>query len=491
MITVTPNHFAYAALILWPLVSVGLFMTRPLREALLWTVIGGHLLLPVGTEIKFPGVPAFDKNSIPALAALLGCLASAPRASGSNLRFGLAEVLLIALLVGPFITSEFNSDNLVFGPRLLPGVGHYEALSASVAQLIILIPFMLGRRYLRRLEDNRAILRALTLAGLLYTLPMLLEVRLSPQLHNWVYGYFPHSFEQQVRDGGFRPVVFLGHGLRVAFFGMIAILASVALWKTRDRVLPLAPSIVTGWLGLTVLLCKSLGSFIYAVVLAPVIMFMRPRAQIRLAAALVILAVTYPLLRAVDLFPTEGLLSVAQVVSVKREASLKTRFDQEKMLLDRASERPWFGWGRFGRSRIYDANGKDITLSDGQWVITMGSFGLWGFLAEFGLLGLTVLQALRAVQYSKSLREQVFLAALALIVAVGLVDLLPNATINPTSWLFAGALLGRADMLIRVRSKAGARKLGTSQVMRPHIQGNGLQIGAQSVQPSSGPFERG
>ncbi|MDN3275950.1 hypothetical protein QWJ07_16935 [Frankia sp. RB7] len=464
---ITPNYFAYAALALWPLVAIYLFATKPLNQALIWTILGGYLLLPVGTEIKFPGVPAFDKNSIPALISVVGCLVVARRPAGQSGSFGLAEALLAALLVGPFITSEFNSDPLqvggIYGSIVIPGVGHYDALSAAVAQMIVLLPFVLGRRYLGSFEDNRVILRALTLAGLIYTLPMLLEIRLSPQLHAWIYGYFPHSFEQQMRDGGFRPVVFLGHGLRIAFFAMIAILASTALWRCRERVVPAASSVVTGWLSVTLLLCKTLGAFVYAMALAPVIMYVKPRSQVKLAAVLVSLALIYPMLRAAALFPTELLLEAAGVVSVEREASLKTRFDQEKALLDRASERPWFGWGRFGRSRVYDNTGKDVTLSDGHWVITMGSFGIFGFLAEFGLLALTVFRTMGAMRYASSLREQVFLATLALIVAIGLVDLLPNATINPTSWLFAGALLGRAEALRAVQSRQSA----TSRTQRP------------------------
>lgn len=59
---------------------------------------------------------------------------------------------------------------------------------------------------------------------------MLYEVRLSPQLHRIFYGYFPHSFAQQVRGGGFRPVVFLQHGLWVAFFAMMMTVVTFALW---------------------------------------------------------------------------------------------------------------------------------------------------------------------------------------------------------------------------------------------------------------------
>jgi hypothetical protein len=448
----TPNLFAYVALALWPLISLWLFATRSTSHALIWTILGAYLLLPVGTEIKFAGVPALDKDSIPSLVALIGCFAFSRRQVTRN-DSGLATLLLIAMLISPFITSEFNGDTVQIGAMVLPGVGHYDALSASVSQVITLLPFILGRRFLRRTEDSQDIFRILTFAGLIYSLPMLFEVRFSPQLHVWTYGYFPHSFGQQVRDGGFRPVVFLGHGLRVAFFGMTAVLASAALWKAEVRILRLASVGVTVWLSGVLLLCKSLGSLVYAAFVAPCILYMRPRFQIRLAVVLVTIALAYPMLRTMDLVPTKFLLDLAGDVSGDREQSLGMRFDQEQMLLSHASERLWFGWGRFGRSLIYDDYGKDISVTDGHWIITMGTFGLFGFLTEFGLMALPVFRAAGALRYTTSARERIYLAAMAIIVAIGLVDLLPNATNSPLGWLLAGALLGRADALYAARGR--------------------------------------
>ena len=114
-------------------------------------------------------------------------------------------------LVGPFITAELNSDTLVFGNRILPAETHYDALSAVVGQLLFLLPFFLGRHLLRKPIDNAEIMRVLVIAGLLYSLPMLFEIRMSPQLHRWFYGYDSSDFIQAVRDNGFRPMVFMGH----------------------------------------------------------------------------------------------------------------------------------------------------------------------------------------------------------------------------------------------------------------------------------------
>lgn len=474
MVEITPNLFAYASLLLWPLVALTLFAKLPPGQALIWTILGAHLLLPVGTAIKFPAVPALDKETIPNLVALVGCLTLARRFPPVRNRFGLTEIVLAAMLIGPFITSEYNGDAIVIGDgvAILPGVGQYDALSASVSQLLTLLPFLLGRRFLRTPRDNLDILRILSIAGLVYTLPMLLEIRMSPQLHTWIYGYFPHSFEQQFRDGGYRPVVFLGHGLLVAFFAATTVLASVALWKTDTRIFQLPPAGVTAWLGGALLLCKSLGSLLYAFVMAPLILLASPRAQIRLAVVLASISLTYPMLRTTNLVPVDFLLNAASSVSAAREASLQVRFEQEKALLTHASERIWFGWGRYGRGRVYDEYGKDISITDGRWIITLSTFGLFGFLAEFGLMALSVFRAARAWRYTTSARERVYLATLAIIVAVGLLDLLPNASISPWSWLLAGSLLGRCEALYaatRRRPAASASSGSTSLAAPPRI----------------------
>src|SRR5207245_7096325 len=107
--------------------------------------------------------------------------------------------------------------------------------------------------------------------------------------------------------------------------------------------------------------------------------------------------------------------------------------------------RIWFGWGRFGRSRLYDDGGGDITLSDGYWIVTMGQFGLLGFLAKFGLLALSVFRARSALKFANSGEERHLLSALMLIVAVNIFDLVPNAIMGPWTWLLVGSLLGCAE----------------------------------------------
>src|SRR5688572_28711237 len=116
----TPNLFATIALVTWPLVAMVLYKTRPVGQATLWTILGAYLLLPVGTSIKFEMVPQLDKNSIANLGALLGCTLVAGRSLRFSKGFGLVEILILTLLIGPFVTSEFNGDPVIIGGRTLP-----------------------------------------------------------------------------------------------------------------------------------------------------------------------------------------------------------------------------------------------------------------------------------------------------------------------------------------------------------------------------------
>lgn len=152
---------ATIALLLWPVVAIWLYQTRPVGKATLWTILGALLLLPVGAFIKLaPGIPQLDKVSIPNLAALLGCFFFVRRPIRFWNGFGLTEILLLTLLIGPFITSQLNGDEVLSGGRLLPSVGNYDALSAVVAEFIFLIPFFLGRQVLKRSGQRRHLPRS-------------------------------------------------------------------------------------------------------------------------------------------------------------------------------------------------------------------------------------------------------------------------------------------------------------------------------------------
>lgn len=443
----TANWFAYFALISWPLVTILFYKSLPAARATVLTVFCALLVLPSVVSMKIQMIPALDKNSIPTLCALAGCSLVGQRRKRVRYGFGIAECLAIVYVLGPFFTSALNSDTIYAGPRVIPGVGNYDAVSAMLSQLLAVLPFFLGRYFLEDPEDTGTILRTIVAGGLLYSLPMLFEIRMSPQLSNWIYGYFPSSFSTEGRYGGFRPVVFFDNGLALSFFVMSALLASIALWRAKIRFSSLPTVAIPSYLGFVLVLCKSLGALVYAAFAGPLIGWSRPRSCVRVAVLLVSVALLYPVLRTEGFFPDKVLVNIAQQASVERAGSLNTRFEQEQQLLDRSSERPIFGWGRFGRSRVYDEYGKDISLTDGLWIITLGQFGIVGFLSLFGLLALPVIRAASSLKFATSDQDRLFLAALSLIVALGLVEQLPNASLGNWNWLLAGSLLGRVERL--------------------------------------------
>jgi hypothetical protein len=267
-------------------------------------------------------------------------------------------------------------------------------------------------------------------------------------LHLWIYGYSPSDFIQGVRDGGYRPMAFMGHGLTTAFYLMMSVVAGATLWKignVKDKKVFAAES---AFLGTVLVLAKSLASIVYTTVLVPLVLFFSPRFQVRVAQLFVVVALVYPMLRSIDVFPAQLITSAAGLVSNERAESINFRFTNEEELLKRASERWLFGWGRFGRSRIYDPEtGKDLSVTDGRWVITLGQFGMVGFLAEFGIFLLIIFKAASALRVSRTKEEAVLLSALALLLSVTVVNLLPNAALFPWTLLIAGALTGLSESI--------------------------------------------
>ena len=98
-----------------------------------------------------------------------------------------------------------------------------------------------------------------------------------------------------------------------------------------------------------------------------------------------------------------------------------------------------------------------MSVTDGRWIITLGESGLLGFIAEFGLLSLGVFRAASVFRRVDSPVEKLFVSSLSLILAVNLLDLLPNSGLVPWTWLIAGALLGRADALLAQSKSRGAK----------------------------------
>lgn len=459
-----PNTIAYLALLLWPLVVVLMFRRMPIERALIWSVLGGYLLLPPIANFDFPMMPALDKVSIPNLSALFVILVMLRERVELVPRSRAAQMLLLVFLFSPLITVLNNRDPIIFGQMVtelsatrytgvstrdaLQGLRIYDAVAFIGNQIIYILPFFLARQFLASAAAMREVLVALLIAGLIYSVPMLIEARLSPQLNTWIYGFFQHDFGQTIRWGGFRPIVFLQHGLWLAFFTLMCAVAAATLARAAPPAHRPRMVLAAVYLLVMLVLGRSMGPLVHAAMLLPLVLLASPRVQLHVAALLAILTVAYPLLRGAGMVPVDTLLSMAEAFSTERAGSLRFRFDNEDMLLTHASDKPLFGWGGWGRNMVHDMmTGVMLTITDGRWIIVIGTHGWLGYIAEFGLLALPVVMLARESARLPAAAVSPYCAAIALLVGANMIDLLPNATLIPFTWLMAGAILGHAERL--------------------------------------------
>jgi hypothetical protein len=471
------NSFADIVLYSWPIVVYILFQRLPLRDALAWSIVAGYLLLPTRTGFNLPVLPTVDKNLVPALMAGVMCYlvtrqakaaqAIAQRAGSGGVARKLPVAppisfepvrgqwlfwgLMILLFVPPFFTALTNAEPIIQGARYISGLSLYDALSMNSEILFSLIPFFLARRFLASDEAHRVLLKVVVIAALGYSLLALYEVRMSPQLNRTFYGFFPHSFIQHMRGDGFRPLVFLNHGLWLAIFFALSVISAFALFKATEARNKALWFLAGLWLFMVLYLMKSLGAFALALLVVPGVLFLGRKSQLLMVACLAGFVLLFPFARTSGLVPLTPIQNLAESIDPARAQSLNYRLNNEDILLEKASQKPLFGWGGWGRGRVYNERGEDISTTDGYWIIIKGTHGWFGYLGRFGLLCLPLIMmgfAMRRLEFSYAT------TGLAMAMSVGIVDLIPNGTISPVLWLVAGAIMGRYQT---VRGTVSAR----------------------------------
>lgn len=442
-----PNALAYLALIFWPIVALIIKNKAANRSrAVAFAVLVPWLFLPAKTKIDLPGVPAIDKEAIAAVAAFLWFLwrdksyIKLPQDAISKLLF----FGLCLLPIGIILT---NREPLVYGPVVIPPVPYSDFLDLNFRFLCNLyIPFMIGVVVFRTQESQIELLKVLLTLGMVYSLLMLFEVRMSPQLHTKIYGFFPHSFAQTMREGGFRPVVFLGHGLLVALFTTYLAVAAAYFYKNKIKFFVKWPGALCAYFVVLLILCKTYSALIYIMLFLPLVFFFRVRTQLKACAIVVILVFIFPILRINDLVPVQNLSDFVATINENRAQSFQFRLDNEEILLEKANEKPIFGWGGWGRQMLYSKfTGRSISVLDGFWIITFGFLGYLGYLIYYGFYCWPVFLFYR-LSRNKRRDEEDFkvTACLCIMVTIVLIDSIPNAGTSIFTTLIAGAIMGRA-----------------------------------------------
>lgn len=429
-------------LLSWPLIGLGIFGALGPARGLIWTLLVGFLYLPEDYGFDLP-VVFYGKHTAIVLSLVLGVLFTRSRDPEPpevvDPMFGRLVIgLFLLLFVAQAITIFDNRDTLSRFGVIQPGNGPRDLVSFTVNTLIALTPFLLARRWLADPGFHAEFLRALVIMALIYSLFILFERRMSPQLNRWIYGLAPDAWFQHVRGGGFRPMVFLTHGLVVGYLLMSATLAATALARSETGQKRILYGLAAVWLFLVLVLSRNMGALLLTIMFAPAFLVFSRRMIVMAAMAVGLIFMFYPAARQAQIVPTNAFLSAIEAISPPRAQSFAFRLENEDGLLARAFEKPLFGWGGWGRSRVIDERGQDVSVTDGIWIIRLGQFGWIGYICFFGLVTAPL------IFLRRRLPDGVPMATLGLatMAAANLVYMIPNATLDAPAWIIVGALAG-------------------------------------------------
>ena len=422
----------------WIPVVLYLFTRFTPQRAVIISFVAAWLFLPQASY-PLPGLPDYTKMSATCYGILL---ATAIFDSGrfSRFRFGWVDIPMMVWCLAPFLASMSN------------GLGLYDGVAAMLNHIVAWgLPYFLGRLYIDNWTGLRQLAITIFAGGVAYSPLCLLETRISPQLHRMVYGFHVADFSQSIRFGGYRPTVFMQHGLAVGAWMMAATLAGIWLWKTG--VLKTFMGISMKWwvpfMIVVQILVKSTGAYIL-LLLGVLALFaaLKPFKTSVMITLIAILIVSYTSVAASGLITPEArshyMDQLRQFIPADRVGSLEFRLTNEEVLGEKARERVIFGWGGWGRARIYDENGEDISVTDSLWIIAFGNYGLVGLTSFVASMLVPVLAFCWFAYPARTWTHGNVApaAVLMVIVLLFLLDCVLNAMVNPVYTLTCGGISG-------------------------------------------------
>ena len=442
---------AQIVILLWLPIIASIFLIFSPRKAVIIGFLVAWLFLPQRAGFVFPGIPDYTRISATCYSiVLLAFIFDGKRVQ--TFKFSWLDWPMLILCICPFFSSISN------------GLGAYDGFSQTLSQIVQFgLPYFLGRIYLNNLSGLNELAKGIFISGLIYMPLCLYEIRMSPQLHRIVYGYFAHSFAQTVRAEGFRPTVFMIHGLQVGMWMMAVTLIGIWLWQAK--VIKQVWSIPISWLVfalvITFILVKSTAAYLY-LLYGVCILFVAKQFRRSLPLLILIVSISLYLLFAStgNFSPqkAEPVLSViANNISEDRAQSLEFRLENEEILVEKALERAILGWGGWGRNRVYEYNWAgelvDISVTDSLWIITYGTQGLLGLVTLYATFFIPVLIfALKRYPPKYWFHPQIApSAALVVVITLYMLDNTLNSMFNPIFVLICGGITGLAIQVPRKR----------------------------------------
>ena len=448
----TFNIFAVAVLCAWVPVVFLLFAFMPARRAVILSIIFGYLFLP---EVSFTihTLPNINKISLSMVGVILASLCF----DGARLfsfKVRLIDLCVMVLTLSPMATSLSN------------GLGIMDGFSTSLNMLFSWgMAYWIGRAYFGDWSAVRELVNGIIVGGLAYVPFCWWETRMSPMLMWKIYGMASADFRLDnslfgVHLPGFRPNVFLANGLSVTMLMGTCTILAYWTWQTGAPKRILGYS--TGWITFvlfftTVFSCKAVGGIFLMLSGISALALTRYWPKTRVGVlVMMFIAPVYIAVRTAGEWSGDVMVQAANVLSSTRAESLEFRLKNEDLLAAKALERPFLGWGGWSRSHVYDLDDKDITISDGLWIISLGERGFVG-LGAFILMviGSAYLVWRRIPTAFWSDPACSGAVALMVVITVYMVDGIVNATFSPIACISTGAIASTGVIAQRTFSRRG------------------------------------
>ncbi len=404
----------------WIPAVIGIFAVCESRRAVIIAFLAAWLFLPIASY-SIAGFPDYTKMTATCFGVVMATLLFDPSVV-FRFRPSWIDIPMCIWCCVPLATST------------TVGLGLYDGLSISFHHLVAWgLPYLIGRLYFGSQFGLEDLVKAFFIGGLVYVPLCLFESRMSPQLHQMVYGYHQHVFSQTIRYGGFRPTVFMEHGLMVAVWMCSSFLCGIWLWRS-GCLKKLGGIPVWIWLiplGITVILTRSTGA-LSLLLISTCLLFLCSELNLRWPAALLFAApVAWMVARSLGWTP-QPLLYVAALLGEDRLGSLTTRLGQEDEVIGSALETWLFGSGTWHPSGL-----------DQLWLLTLRYHGCVGVIGMFGALLLPfALLLLRTIPSQWKYPSVAPAAVLAFCVMIYVLDGLFNGMVNPIFTMATGGLCG-------------------------------------------------
>jgi len=471
------DQFIIAVLLGYLLIGAGLVVFLGGLRGVMAAIVIGWFFLPPGRGINLPGLPQYTKEFAVSYAILIGVIFSD---STRLLSFKpkLLDIPMLVWISAPLFSSVTN------------GLGYYEGLSGVYFNIFVFgVPYLLGRIYIRTPNDVKTVAIWFVIAGVIAIPFALWESRMSPNLNNMLYGYKFHKDHMTRRLGGYRPTIFMRHGLEVGLWMATSSAVALWLWITSAKKIKIfkyrIPGVAIVLLFATIM-SRSLGSLILLAGTTTTAFVVRTTGFRIALIALVLFPSVYLSIRISNIWAPDQMTAIIRSFDEERAKSLEARLGQELTVSKHALERPLFGWGGQNRFRPVNDDGS-ITPVDGMTTITFGKNGFVGLISFLAVISLPSLLMILRIR-GREITSAIWAPAVGIMLGLAIfsIDMMFNAFYTPLHIIGIGAIASVAVNAKKWQRIMTKQQRITSQQMRDNQNSNNDPQNGPVVIPPDG-----